>query len=417
MSLPAPRSRPLPPLEPEAWGARPRSLRRARRRAGLASTFAPRSRRKPPSPRPPGSPKARLPPPTRHRGRSGSGRPNRHHHRHHHPRRRQVRRRPRRRPPLHPRRRRRHHPLHLLHPQAHRHPRLRRRSPHPALRRRTGRELHELDARDAGGAPCGVDAVVPPDHARPHMRASTGPSAVRTTRITSTVQMKPRLSSRYRHLPQELPQLVERQRVDPSVEAALHHSLIIRLHVGQQARRHKVGDGEPGDVHVRPKRAGQQVAEDGLEGLLVGGALGLPPVSARRRRCTPRWHRDRPRLAPLRRAARRPPPAPFVPAPWRRLSTAIAPLRRRARVLPLPSTALQPLLAVPAPPRPVASRVPAASLFLVIRDVILLAVRVVIRVLLVAPPFLIPCAAPSNPLPLLRLPLPRGEIWLEYLCP
>ena len=54
----------------------------------------------------------------------------------------------------------------------------------------------------------------------------------------------------------------EPHHVETRVEGALHDPLIERHDVGQQAGRHKVGDGEPGDVHVRPKRAGEQRSSD-----------------------------------------------------------------------------------------------------------------------------------------------------------
>ena len=59
----------------------------------------------------------------------------------------------------------------------------------------------------------------------------------------------------------------EPHHVETRVEGALHDPLIERHDVGQQAGRHKVGDGEPGDVHVRPKHAGEQRAKDGLMAL------------------------------------------------------------------------------------------------------------------------------------------------------
>ena len=59
----------------------------------------------------------------------------------------------------------------------------------------------------------------------------------------------------------------EPHHAETRVEGALHDPLIERHDVGQQAGRHKVGDGEPGDVHVRPKHAGEQRAKDGLMAL------------------------------------------------------------------------------------------------------------------------------------------------------
>ena len=63
----------------------------------------------------------------------------------------------------------------------------------------------------------------------------------------------------------------EPHHVETRVEGALHDPLIERHDVGQQAGRHKVGDGEPGDayMYVRPANmhAGEQRAKDGLMAL------------------------------------------------------------------------------------------------------------------------------------------------------